>query len=406
MTDKKLLDSFNVKARWDKKPDGVFNSLGILEYKDCQIHLDVFDNSTNSLENMTDFSTRKGIKNFYGIGEKNVQLQYVFSTGHHIQNRFSSTKYYAQQMFINNDMNSGWLDQQNIKKISFSYPFLWGAYRKLNESEHFVVLKTVNIDEGIKLHTIGSTSSSSGIQEQKKFQHHSFQIEWENPTSVEIATKYMNTFNLFLRFCYGCKPFYPNSVSLISAEQNVYEYYPSWAELLPKIKYPPNIPIPNKYLRYSEIESNFETVIQKWFKLYFSDPNTMFDFFNVFGSHTSIETAFTELCHVIQKFYINLNSDDPNFRSKLEWFLGQSEFADEINTDDFTSKVVDTRDYNVHGNRNRGFVVTDGGELLKLKGLLITLIEACLFNQISATTESMSTTFYKDNIISPITFED
>ena len=99
----------------------------------------------------------------------------------------------------------------------------------------------------------------------------------------------------------------------------------------------------------------------------------------------SLETQFTELCNVSQRFYTATNSDDPVFASKLRWFLSlcPDEVKEEIEDNDFVSKIVDTRDYNVHGDgRQREHLVTDSRELFGMVHDMISLIEIFLMSQV------------------------
>jgi len=71
--------------------------------------------------------------------------------------------------------------------------------------------------------------------------------------------------------------------------------------------------------------------------------------------------------------------------SKLRWFLAfcPAEIKNEIEDNDFVDKIVDTRDYHVHGDgRPRDNLVTDSRELFGMIHHMISLIEIFLMSQI------------------------
>ena len=406
-----LFEDFQIKGNWFVSDENK-KCNGILEYVDGEISLELFGNlsepnvsySDSIFQNFHDLAT---FQRTYGKSFKIITLLNVYPS-HRNNAGIVLTTYNSYEMFIGD-----WrIEESNkVKTIYFSYPFIWGPFHNRQEEHHREINKEIKIDDFVTL-KIGQTSSSShSLQESKTFQKEFFQIDWKTPVALNESRNYQTSINHFMRLCFGT-PIYPEHYSLttnfITGDElrpPYYYYFPGWTSFIKNtIKRFPK-PHDGGFLRYSDID-DFERVIQKWMELWFKTQDVMFDFFNIFESRTSLETKFTELCHVIQKFYVEVNNDDLNFRVKVEWFLNQciDEIKNKINTDNFLSKVVDTRDYNVHGNNSRTHLVTNSQGLYTLTDGLTTLIEIFLIKQLGIEKDSIQQKYYKKNISNLISF--
>jgi len=111
----------------------------------------------------------------------------------------------------------------------------------------------------------------------------------------------------------------------------------------------------------------------------------MFDFFNIFDTRISLNTQFTEYTNILQRFYDSIHLDRASFKTELDWFLKLCPYnvKTEIEKNDFIDKIVNTRNYNVHGNdTNLDYVIKDGYELLYLVNDLKSLIEIFLVSRL------------------------
>ncbi len=138
-------------------------------------------------------------------------------------------------------------------------------------------------------------------------------------------------------------------------------------------------------IRFHDLKDNFEKIIQKWNEIWFKTYEIMYDFFNIFESDMSLHTMFTEHTHVIQRFYDATEAKHEEFRNKIKWFLDlcPEQIRECIDKDNFVDKIVNTRNYNVHGSDvNKEYLIKGGKELNYLTNDLKSIIEIFLVSQL------------------------
>ncbi len=381
--DKILYDDFQIKGNWYAATTPDIKCNGTLEYNG-KISLEVFD----SLTGKSDFTSRFQSENtptkfeyIYGVGEQLVTLINSYQSNSRHAGALELTRYSSSEMVVGVLIDKS----TKIQSIGFEYPFVWGPFkssRRDEESNRYKINVEVNLDDKITFKIGQTVSTSSSLLSSETYEKEFFKIEWEESTLIEVARKYQKSINHFLQLCMG-KPVYPSRFGLIINKEQC-DYFPHWTY---NIKH-----LANKFtdsydakIKYFDIKDDFKQIISKWVALWLKTHEIMFDFFNIFESKISLETQFTELCNVSQKFYTATNSDDPAFASKLRWFLAlcPAEIKNRIEDNDFVDKIVDTRGYHVHGDgRPRDHLVTDSRELFGMIHDMISLIEIFLMSQI------------------------
>ena len=377
-----LYENFQIKGNWYVSTTPEIKCNGTLEYNG-KISVEIFDSLTGKSDFMSKFATKEHPTKFeyiYGVGEQLVTLTNSYEVNSQHANALEITRYSSTEMIVGALIDVS----TKIQSIGFGYPFVWGPFKSLrkDDSHHYKINFEVDLDDEIVFKIGQTVSSSSSLLSSETHEKEFFKIEWKNPSSIELARKYQRSINHFLQLCMG-KPVYPNHFGLMANNEQC-DYFPHWT-------YDLN-PSSNKFLdsydakiKYFDIKDDFEAILPKWVALWLKIEGIMFDFFNIFESKMSLETQFTELCNVSQRFYTTTNSNDPDFASKLRWFLSlcPDEVKEEIEKNDFVSKIVDTRDYNVHGDgRQREHLVTDSRELFGMVHDMISLIEIFLMSQV------------------------
>lgn len=391
-----LYEDFQLKGKWYISTTPNIKCNGTLEYNK-KISLEVFDSLTGKSDFMSKLKSRKQpikIEYIYGIGERPVTLINSYEVNSQHVNELELTHYSSSEMVV------GALIDENtkIQSIGFGYPFVWGPFKSSRKDDvvRYKINVEINLDDKtiFKIGQTGSTSLSllSSETHEKEF----FKIEWKEPVSIELARKYQRSINHFLQLCMG-KPVYPNSFGLIINKEQC-DYFPHWTY---DIK-----PSSNRFIdsyeakiKYFDIKDDFEQIISKWVQLWLKTEGIMFDFFNIFESKMSLETQFTELCNVSQRFYVATNPNDPAFADILKWFLTLCpvEIKNRIENNNFVDKIVNTRNYNVHGDgRPRNNRVTDPRELFSMIHDMISLIEIFLVSQIGVN-ETCKNQIYQKN---------
>jgi len=377
-----LYENFQIKGNWYVSNTPGVKCNGTLEYNG-KISLEVFDSLTGKSDLMSKFTSSKPLTEFeyiYGVGEKLVTLTNSHEVNLHHANALELTRYSSTEMVVGALID----DSTKIQSIVYGYPFVWGPFKSLRGDNTLPYKINFEVDLDDKtIFKIGQTASSySSLLSSETHEIEFFKIEWKDSISIELARKYQRSINHFLQLCMG-KPVYPSNFMLtINNEQC--DYFPYWTYNIKSLLNE----FPDSYgakIKYFDVKDDFKQIISKWVELWLKTYRIMFDFFNIFESKISLETQFTELCNVSQKFYTATNSDDPDFGSKLRWFLENcpSEIKNKIEDNNFIRKILDTRDYNVHGDgRPRTNLVTDPQELLSMIHDMISLIEIFLMSQV------------------------
>ena len=377
-----LYENFQIKGNWHISNTPEIKCNGTLEYNG-KISLEVFESLTGPSDSMPRFGSRDHPSKFdyiYGVGEQLVTLLNSYDVNSRHTNALKLTRYSSTEMVVGALID----DSTKISSITFGYSFVWGPFKSIRKDDvhPYKINFEVNLDENI-IFKIGQTATSStSLLSSETHELEFFKIEWKESTSIELVRKYQRSINHFLQLCMG-KPVYSSYFEL-TANNKPCDYFPHWTY---NIKLDSNkfLDSDDAKIKYFDIKDNFETIIPKWIELWIKTEEIMFDFFNIFESKISLETQFTELCNVSQKFYTAMNSNDPIFATILGLLLTlcPDEVKEEIEDNDFVSKMVDTRNYHVHGDgRQRDHLVTDSRELFGLVQKMITLNEICLMSQI------------------------
>ena len=390
-----LYENFQIKGNWYVSNTPEIKCNGTIEYN-RKISLEVFDSLTGKSDFMAKFKSRKSSTKFayiYGVGEQLVTLTDSYEVNSQHVNALELTRYSSTEMIVGALID----DTTKIQSIGFGYPFIWGPFKSLRrEDTHYKINFEVDLDNNTTFKIGQTSSSSSSLLSSETHESEFFKIEWKDSTSIELARKYQRSINHFLQLCMG-KPVHPNHFGLIINREQC-DYFPHWTyDIKPDLN-----KLRDSYdakIKHSDIKDDFEQIMPKWIMLWLKTEGIMFDFFNIFESKISLETQFTELCNVSQKFYTATNSDDPDFASKLRWFLNlcPAEIKNEVEVNDFVSKIVDTRDYHVHGDgRERNHLVTDSRELFRMIKNMTTLIEIFLMSQIGMNETSKNQVYQKN----------
>ena len=380
-----ILKDLKIKAAWfepDAPDKQIFGTLN--EEKLETFQTTSFSESIKSFNSQSELSH---IPILYGIGQKTVTLVYVIQTSS--ESNLTNLKIVT---YVYNDVILGihYKKTDKIKKLSFTYPFVWGPFmsKKLEEVEHglyYKINKTVNMDNSTKLHIGQNMGTSFSMLEQKTTQSEFFQIETQSEIGLEDIMKYLKSINHFLRLCMG-KIIFPKHINGITVDSKSFKYYPYWLIYYLQNKEFKNPRITDDpIIRYFDLRDNFELIMQKWICLWFKTDEIMYDFFNIFESNMSLNTMFTEQSHVLQRFYDAFETTKKDFRNKIKWFLDfcPNEIKTDIIKNNFIDKIVNTRNYNVHGNDvNEKYVVKSGKELRYLMDDLKTLTEIFLVSQL------------------------
>ena len=372
-------DDLQVRGYWFEPSSTDKQTFGILNQNKLEIFLKM--DSANIVGYLKNQGRRIPI--LYGIGEKTVTLMNVYSVG----KKFDSSIHIETYGYVDIILGLHYKNSDRFTKISFVYPFVWGPYKKQNlkdmeQAVHFKVNKTAIIDDEIQLEICQNIDSiSHSILEDKITQSEFFQIKAKTGIKLGKIVKYLLAINHFLSLCTG-KTIYPKHIHLTPTNSDGFEYIPFWLRNYHQ-KNPIDLNVINfNGIKFLDIQDNFESIIQEWVKIWFKTTEIMYDFFNVSESIMSTNTGFTEYSHVLQRFYDAFESERKNFKEKICWYLDfcPKYIRDNICKNNFVDKIVQTRNYNVHGNKKK-HVVKDK-ELIYLQKDLKTLVEVFLISQL------------------------
>lgn len=397
-----ILENLKIKAAWynpdiqNTQDKPIFGTLNVDELETFQI--------TNISESMESFKSDlrfKKIPILHGVGLKTATLLDIIQTkSESNMTDFKIVTYRCSDVIL----NIHYKKTDKLKNISFSYPFVWGPFtnEKLEENTpHYKINQTINMSDSMKLHIGQNSGSSHSILEEKTTQSEFFKIEANPEKELDEMMKYLKSINHFLRLCTG-EIIFPKRIHGIINQLRTFEYYPYWL-----IQYHQNKKFRNQDLlmhtiiNYFDIKDNFEAIIKKWVELWFKTYEIMYDFFNIEESNMSLNTTFTEQSHVLQRFYDSIENKRNEFRKIINWYLDlcPNKMKENIIKDDFVDKIINTRNYNVHGNDvNEKYVIKEGIELKYLTDDLKTLTEIFLVSQLPITNKnSMLEKIYKNN---------
>lgn len=378
------LENLKIKAAWydprikDVQNNPMFGTLNIDELETFQT-IDI-----SKLKLSKSKSDTKKIPILYGVGFKTITLLDVIKT-----KSLSNLTDFQVVTYVCNDiiLNIHYKKTDKVKKISFSYPFVWGPFRnqESKETPRFKINKTTDIDNEVKLHIGQIRYGSYGMLEEKTTQAEFFQIESKTGKNLEDMMEFLKSTNHFVRLCVG-RIIFPKDIQGNIDKVRSFDYYPYWLiqyHQSSKLKNPDLITDP--IIKYQELEIDFEKIIKKWIKMWFETKEIMFDFFNIEETSMSLNTMFTEYCSVLQRFYDSLENKRNLFNKIINWSLNfcPSNTEAKIRKDGFVKKIVNTRNYNTHGNDvNENYLIQDGYELKYLTNDLKTLIEILLISQL------------------------
>lgn len=398
-----IFDKLKIRAAWFRPDESDVQLMGTLDGDS----LEVFRNTSFSehVENFNQQHTVERIPILHGLGEKNATLVDVYQIN--VRSNMTNLEFVTYRC---NDviLDIHYQKTDKIKSLSFSYPFVWGPFHSPKKedddfSHYYKIHESVDMDSSVKL-MIGQTSGySSSILEQKTTHSEFFKVESKDGMLLDKLMSYLKPIHYFLRLCIG-KTIYPSRMGGSTTSKNSFEYYPYWLleyhrrnteNVNPKH-------VAEAIIPYHDLKNNFEAIIQKWFQLWFKTSEIMFDFFNVFDSYISLNTQFTEYTNVLQRFYDSMHPQRAGFREEINWFLDlcPDKVKTDITKDDFVDKIVNTRNYNVHGNdTNLNYVIKDGNELVYLVNDLRSLIEIFLVSQLPIITnkELMQEQIFTEN---------
>lgn len=380
-----ILDVLKIKAAW-YEPDAPDKQIfGTLDGE----NLETFQ--TTNFSQLAEIFNSQRMSNIipvlYGVGQKTITLTNVLET--HSESNLTNLRIVTYQY---NDaiLDIHYKQSDRIKTLSFAYPFIWGPFKnkKPEDEKHgsfYAINETINVTGSIKLKIGQHMGTSFSLLEQKTKQSEFFQIETEPGMELDEILTQLKSINHFLRLCMG-KIVFPEYINGTTTNLESFKYYPYWLT-----RYHQNNKFKNpritdeKIIGFYDLKDNFEEVIKKWNDMWFRTHEVMYDFFNIFETEMSLNTMFTEITHVLQRFYDAIETRRESFRNKITWFLGlcPEQIREEISKDNFVDKIVNTRNYNVHGNDvNEDYLVKDGVELNYLTKDLKSLTEIFLVSQL------------------------
>lgn len=320
----------------------------------------------------------------YGSGEKDVTLRKLTLTN------FNMTKDSQNIGYQYIDLFSGihYKETDKIKNVDFEYPFIWGPYIHKKSADNLpslTIKKTIHLDGSTKMHLRQTALKSGTWLEDKTTRIEWFRIESESGDTLKNIIEKVLMINYFLRLCFN-QSIFPKYIKCNTIDSKEFEYYPHW------LIWYHNNQLENfrlsyhEIMQYSDLEDNFESIMKKWIEFGIETYEIIFDFFYTFDSTVSIHTKFIEYAHILQRFYKSVNNHDKSsFREEIEWYLElcPSVIKNDISKDNFVENIVNTRNYNVHGNgNNEQYVIKDSKKLIYLTSKLKTLIEIFLIKQL------------------------
>ncbi len=380
-----IQNDLKIKAIWFEPNTSKKQIFGTLNGEE----LETFQ--TTNLEELENKFTLQSNSNIipilYGIGEKTVTLTNVFEMHSELNSTSSKIGTYKYGDAI---LDIHYKKSDMIKTLSFVYPFVWGPFMKKKPEDVecgalCTINKTVDINDSTKLNIGQNMESEFSLLEQKTTQSEFFQIEVESEMELCKMAKQIKSINHFLRLCMG-KTVFPKYILGTTTNSKTFKYYPYWL-----IRYHRNNEFKNPnimnggIIRFYDLKDNFEEIIQKWNEIWMNNNEIMYDFFNIFESNMSLNTMFAEHTHVIQRFYDMVEEKRENFRNKINWFLDlcPEQIRENISKDNFVDKIVNTRNYNVHGNDiNEEHIIKDGKELKYLTNDLKSITEIFLVSRL------------------------
>lgn len=394
-------DNFSIKGEWHSAKIPEKKCAGILNY-DKEIELELLAHHEEMEWEESDPETGQIVDylKVFGEGESNVTLLKAFVTHHsNLSNSFGTKKITAQEMII-----GSLYKEQKVDTIRFTYSdFTWGPFDGLKlikqEGEQFKDPIKIHLEVQIDENTKFIIGEFAGLKSHSHFQitekaYQFFRIDFGVAVDLSEATQFLEIINHFMRFCTRFS-LYPNSVKILFREENKSShYFPYWHS-----KGKPHRSLFAK-LGYDMVKDDINSIILKWNAFWLANKDTVRDFFNLQESSATLESKFTETCNILQRFYSQNFSDDSNsFKEKLISFI---EFCpnivkEKIEQDDFLERVIDTRDYNVHGagGRPKPKRITDLQFLFTAFYRIITLIEMFLLTKIGISDNERKIQFEK-----------
>lgn len=318
-----IQQKLQIKAAWFEPDNPQIQMMGILDWNS----LEVFGN-TNIQESSGTFNKIKfkEIPILHGMGPTNITLRQAYE----IRRTNMTSLEFITLSYSDVILGIHYQETDKIKTISFSFRFVWGPFTSFKKTDTFPdyfpryqINKVVNMNEFVVLKIIQTSGLSTSILEHKTTYRESFVIEAKDGLTLGDFHKYIQCIIHFLRLCVG-STIYPNDLGGSLISKGSFDYYPYW--LLEYYKRNtrnpnPDIHVIHAIIFYREIKNNFESIIQKWTKLWFDAEIIMFDFFNIDDSYMSLNTQFNEYTNVIQRFYDLIHSERVDFRDKINWFL-------------------------------------------------------------------------------------
>lgn len=375
MENKTLIENFEIMSNWfvPTCPDIIFN--GILKYNK-DISLTLFGALESLNENMSRPIPVTSI--LYGHLDKPTTLFHVQNTRLSFRGNFMTSIYHINEMLIGAHVTKS----EKFREIIFSYPFFWKTLESEFDNEGTVygiplkqntnIIK-INLNSSTKLQIIEAQGGNISQEKIERYFFPLFKIICDNGILLDKLQKLLLAINYFITLCMD-RIVYPTSVHVVTESKNSCEYYPYWRTKSREYEQSSQMGFP--VINYDNIKDSFENIIQEWLKFYFKHKEIIIDYFNIYESTTTINTKFTENCHVLQRLYDVDNSSDDKFSKKIKWFLSLCPkiISKKIEQDNFIDKVVDTRDYNVHGmgRIRKNLVKTSSGinHLLKVLQIL------------------------------------
>ena len=219
-----IFDKLKIRAAWYSPDKSDVQLMGTLDGDS----LEVF-RKTSFSEQAKNFKQDnvEQIPILHGLGEKNVTLIDVFQN--RVTSNMTNLEFVTYQC---SDIILGMHYQKtdNIKTLSFSYPFIWGPFQSPKKEKddvlpYYKIHESVDMDSSVKLMIGQLSGTSSSVLEQKTTHTEFFKVESKEGMLLNDLMSYLKPINYFLRLCIG-KTIYPSQMGGSIISNDTFEYYP------------------------------------------------------------------------------------------------------------------------------------------------------------------------------------
>jgi hypothetical protein len=319
----------------------------------------------------TNFKENENLKNIDRFNLETWYKPHYLFIGYHFKN---SEEMKFNSISLTYSTLNEWLRRSPYKKENNCFPV------SLKEPIH----KEIKIEDDFNIIlTIGNISGTFGISKMEIHFNSFFTLKTKSPLSLTEIIENCRILKEFLQFMTTKTPI----LTKISIK-NPYKKYPPEIAIILRPLRKLDTKLDDIFIDYSDIEGEFDRVLQGWFLRRRSLKSTFIQFFSVeYNPELYVETIFLYYVQILEGYHRRRLKDKANLESRLKEILHKYElftielFQNKKERNEFVKNVVKNRDYMSHS-LNMESISWDENFVTEARDILRFYIVLCILDEV------------------------